>query len=156
MIKLFDPTPILVEVAVVVAVVTGTYFYAHHKGYTEHADELRVEVAKRNEQERIKEEQHIEAIGALATQLAKEKQNAKAANDQYRAALRAGTERMYVNVRPVQAGGDSTSVTGDRNQTRAELDPATAEELVGIANDGDDAIRQLNACIDAYNAIRGK
>jgi prophage endopeptidase len=140
--------------AVCVAAIIGSYFWGHHKGHTLATLEQEAVIAKLNEEARAKEQAHTEAINDIATQLTKEKQNAKAANDNYRAAVRAGTERMYVNVRPVQAGPSATPATGDRNEARAELDPATAEELVGITSDGDDAIRQLNACIDAYNELR--
>jgi len=139
---------------VCLAAIVTSYFIGHHKGFAERDLDLQVEIGKRNEAEREKEVQHTAKINDLATQLAQEKSNAKTANDKYRAAVRAGTERLYVNVRPVQTSPSAAPATGDRNETRAELDPTTAEELVGIANDGDDAIRQLNACIDAYNELR--
>jgi len=134
--------------------IAASYFVGHHKGFAERDLDMQVEIAKRNEVERKKEVQHVATINDLATQLAQEKDNAKAANDKYRAAVRAGTERLYVNVRPVPASPDSTPATGDRNEARAELDDSTAEQLIGIAIDGDDAIRQLNTCIDAYNELR--
>jgi prophage endopeptidase len=63
---------------------------------------------------------------------------------------------------PVRAAGrtstteDATAAGSDRHETRAELDPAIAEDLETIASDGDDAIRQLNSCIDSYNDVRDK
>jgi len=42
--------------------------------------------------------------------------------------------------------------TASGYEARTELDPATAATLGAIA--GDDATRQLNACIDAYNTVR--
>jgi len=45
----------------------------------------------------------------------------------------------------VRAAADSSV---DAPETRAQLDPAHAERIVRIANDGDDAIRQLTALQD--------
>jgi prophage endopeptidase len=54
---------------------------------------------------------------------------------------------------PVQATSDTPVASGDSVQTSAELDRETAKSLVAITDDGDKAIRQLNACIDAYNTV---
>jgi hypothetical protein len=54
---------------------------------------------------------------------------------------------------PVQATADTPVASGDSVQTSAELDGETAKSLVAITDDGDKAIRQLNACIDAYNTV---
>lgn len=35
-----------------------------------------------------------------------------------------------------------------------ELDPSTSIELLSIAADGDAAIRDLNECLDSYEALR--
>lgn len=40
------------------------------------------------------------------------------------------------------------------DKARCELDPKTADDLIGIAADGDTAVRELNLCIDMYNAVR--
>jgi prophage endopeptidase len=45
------------------------------------------------------------------------------------------------------------SAPRDSVQTNAELDREVAKSLVAITDDGDKAIRQLNACIDAYNTV---
>lgn len=137
-----------------VAAIIGSYGWGHHKGYALATLEQQAVISKMNDKARAEEQAHAEAINDIATQLSKEKQNVKAANDNYRAAVRAGTERMFVNVRPVQACASAAPVTGNRNEARAELDASTAEQLISIASDGDDAIRQLNACIDAYNELR--
>jgi DNA-directed RNA polymerase alpha subunit len=148
--SLFNPYAILGAVLIVLA----TFGLGYHKGYDARDVEMQLEIAKKNEEQREIERERVAKLGDLSTQLMKEKENAKAANDRYADALRTGAERLFVPVRSVQACPDSTAAGGDRNETRAELDPTTAVSLVAITNDGDDAIRQLNACIDAYNAIR--
>lgn len=148
--KLFNPYLLLAGLILVVV----SYFAGHHEGYKLAKTKSALEVAKLNEAARKEEQEHTQILADIGVQLIKEKQNAKAANDRYVAALRAGDERLYVNVRPVPASEGAAPASGDRPETRAELDPETAANLVGITNDGDDAIRQLNSCIDAYNAIQ--
>lgn len=90
-------------------------------------------------------------IDAITAQSNKEKQDAKAQNDKLRAALRAGTQRLSVATSScVAAGTSTTGVT----ETRAELLPAAAADIFDIGADADNAVRDLNACIDAYNKVR--
>lgn len=80
-----------------------------------------------------------------------------AAEKRIQAALarhRAGTERLSIPAAGcTPPSADATPAQPDP-QARAELDGQTAETLVTIAADGDRAIRQLNACVDSYNAVR--
>lgn len=150
MMGLLNPYTILAAIAIVLS----TFGYGYHKGYDTRDQEMQVEIAKQNEVQREVERERVAKLSELSYKLQKEKDDAKAANDRYADALRTGTERLFIPVRGVQACGDSTATGGDRNETRAELDPTTAVNLVAITNDGDDNTRQLNACIDAYNALR--
>ena len=74
--------------------------------------------------------------------------------------LRDGTRRLSVRVQNCAAGSGGASNTapssggGSGDSQRAELDPATAEDLIGIARDGDRYIRERNACVEAYEAVR--
>ena len=79
-----------------------------------------------------------------------EMKNAKNEIDQLRARISNGTVRLSV---PTTACKVSENTGAGIEQTRAELDPQTADDLVAIAADGDAAIRDLNLCIDQYNAI---
>lgn len=99
------------------------------------------------------------ALAKRADQLTQEQDHAKTERDRFMLDVRSGAVRLSIPVASSQcavgaSAGDSAAATGDRHQARAELDPATAATLGAIAGDGDDATRQLNACIDAYNQIR--
>ena len=150
MIGLINPYTILAAILIV----GSTFGYGYHKGYDTRDLEMQAEIAKKNEEQREIERRSVAALTDLSYKLAKEKEDAKAANDRYMDALRDGSERLFVTVRGVQACPNSTAAGGDRNQARAELDPDTAREIVSLTNQGDDNTRQLNACIDAYNAVR--
>jgi prophage endopeptidase len=74
-----------------------------------------------------------------------------AKNNQYLTALHDGSLRLSIPVSP--QAGCTVSATGD-GQARAELDGQVSEALIAITNDGDQAIVQLNSCIDRYNQIK--
>ena len=91
-----------------------------------------------------------------ADHLTQEQTHAKTERDRFNDDVRSGAVRLSIPVAGdhCTATADSTAAAGHQHQTRAELDPATAAALDAIAGDGDDATRQLNACIDAYNTVR--
>ena len=110
------------------------------------------EVVLKAEQDARKKEQAMQAEhDALAKKYKKEKKNAQTEIDRLRNRIRAGTVRLSVATRSGAVSSNPGTATGE---TRAELDAQTADDLVAIAADGDDAIRELNLCIDQYNAIR--
>ncbi|MCX7291412.1 lysis system i-spanin subunit Rz [Janthinobacterium sp.] len=96
------------------------------------------------------------ALAQRADKLTQEQTHAKTERDRFSLDVRSGAVRLSIPVAGGQcaATADSATAAGHRDQTRAELDPATAAALDAIADDGDDATRQLNACIDAYNTVR--
>lgn len=105
----------------------------------------RVQLAERTLQ------QTITAVHQART---KEQDHAKTTIDALRADVRAGAVRLSIATRsrgPAASGADPGTGAAEE---RAELVPAAAIALIDIAADGDDAVRDLNACIDQYNAVR--
>jgi hypothetical protein len=96
------------------------------------------------------------ALALRADHLTQEQSHAKTERDRFNTDVRSGAVRLSIPVASGQCAAitDTAAAAGDRYQTRAELEPATAVALDAIAGDGDDATRQLNACIDAYNLVR--
>lgn len=133
------------------------YWGGHHNGFKEADTANQLVIAQLNEKARADEQAHTAAVTDLAYQLQKANHDADIQTSKLRDALRTGAQRLYVPAAcPIQAPASAAAPTGDRFETRAELDPATAEALVAITDDGDRAIRQLNACIDAYNDLTTK
>ena len=95
-----------------------------------------------------------EAVSQMQIRAKKENDDAKRENDLLLARINRGTVRVSI---PASACVDVSeaghSGTDDR-ETRAELDPATAESILAVGRDGDTAIRDLNLCIDQYNAVK--
>lgn len=100
----------------------------------------------------------IERSGQLAGKLGQlldrnqlEKADAKIAFDRLDSDLRSGALRLSVRT-ATQPGGNHSAATGPV-QARADIDPADAAALVRITEDGDNAIRDLNTCIDGYAQV---
>ncbi len=155
------PNPWLILGAISVCV--GTYFYGHHAGWAERDQEMQLEIARKNDEAREKERQ-------LSEQLNNQNMKLKEANnvlDQKQSALdraiRAGRVRISTPTSCVQAAPSAPAPAGDSNQARSQPDreadaPSDAERetlrlIAQIVADGDRAINQLNACIDAYNQV---
>jgi hypothetical protein len=113
-----------------------------------------------NQRERDAEHRAGTDLAAQATVYKLEIKNERKKRDRLAADLRTGAVRLSI---PVIAGSahcaaaespDSSTGRRDRHETRAELGAQTGLDLVAIAQDGDDAIRQLNVCIETYNTVR--
>lgn len=89
----------------------------------------------------------IKLLADLDTQHTQERESANQTNASLRAAVAAGNKRLSVLATSCSAGSGAAAGVGHA-EARAELDPAAAERIVAIANDGDDAIRQLTALQD--------
>jgi prophage endopeptidase len=142
--------------AVVLAVV-GSFGGGYWKGSKDEVTRQQLEIAALNAEARQKEQALVAAVTTQATKLQKANQDAKLIAKERDAAIASGALKLRIPVKapvcPVQTPGDPPAPVGDSVQTGAELDAKTAQSLVAITDDGDKAIRQLNACIDAYNAI---
>ena len=99
-------------------------------------------------------------LDAQSNQFAKEKADAKSREDALIESVRSGQRRLSVAVaRCVPSAARATEDPASAGRTgaseaRAELDPATAERILAITGDGDQAIRERNACFERYEAVR--
>lgn len=80
--------------------------------------------------------------------------DAKNTIDTLRADVRSGAVSLSIATRALRAGAASPNTGTGYIETRSELMPEAAIELIDIAADGDDAVRDLNACIAKYDAVR--
>lgn len=110
------------------------------------------QVSKALEENRALEKKMQADADAITVKYNKEKKDAEKTIADLRARIANGTVRLSI---PVSSTGMSAGSGSELGEARAELDGETAQSLVSIVSDGDDAIRDLNQCIDKYNAIRG-
>lgn len=133
------------------SVATAAYWRAYNAGYAAHEAETSTEIAEANQRARKAESDAVLRMSQLAERHYKEEIHANSEVARLRAAVRDGTRRLSVPIEArVPSCEDTASASGTGGKTRAELDPATADALVSIASEGDSAIRQSNALVDAY------
>jgi flagellar capping protein FliD len=151
--SLFNPWVLLGIVLAVLGAGTGGYL----KGGADEFDRQQLEIARLNEEARVKEQALVTAVQAQANQLVKAEKHAKTISQKRNADIDSGTLRLRIPVKAtcptIQATTDAAPATRDSVQADTELDRETAKALVAITDDGDKAIRQLNSCIDAYNSV---
>jgi flagellar capping protein FliD len=129
----------------------------YYKGGVDEFLKQQAEIARLNDEARQKEQALVTAVQTQATQLVKAEQNAKVLSQKRNADIDSGTLKLRIPVKtpicPIQATSDATIASRDSVQATTELDRETSKALIAITDDGDKAIRQLNSCIDAYNAV---
>ncbi|WP_321866774.1 lysis system i-spanin subunit Rz [Paraburkholderia tropica] len=103
------------------------------------------------------------ALAAADAAITKEKDAHEADNRNYRAALAAGTERVRVAVRNCTAadpgglaGSAGSPGVGNGSAAVADLDPAVAERVFGVAGDDQHEIDKVKALQTYVCAIRPK
>jgi len=158
--SLFNPWVLLGILMAVVSSFGGGYF----KGKSDEVTRQQLEIAALNAEAREKERVLVSAIQTQATKLQKANQDAKLAQQKRNADIDSGSLKLRIPVKApdcsISTASDTTPASGDSVQASAELDPTIAKSLIAITDQGDANTRQLNACIDAYNAayqtLKGK
>lgn len=110
-----------------------------------------------NKRVRAAEDQLDAANHELDQLREKEKDRVNTTHDRFVADVRSGALRVSIPVRaaPCTPGPvPAEAAASQPEEARAELVPATAEDLAAIARDGDLAIVDLNDLIDRYDEAR--
>ena len=137
--------------------IAASFGFGYYKGGNDEFMKQQAEIARLNDEARQKEQALVTAVQTQATQLVKAEQNAKVLLQKRNSDIDSGSLKLRIPVKTpvcsVQATSDATPSPRDSIQATAELDREIAKTLIAITDDGDKAIRQLNACIDAYNTV---
>ena len=147
------PNPWVILGAILVAV--SVYFYGHHKGWDERDAEMQAEIAIKNEESRTKEQELAKQLNDQSSKLLEANNAISEKQSSLDRAIRAGRVRLP-STSCVQTNGNPPAASGNSNQAASESDTETLRLIAQIAADGDKAINQLNACIDAYQAVMEK
>jgi len=141
----------LIAGAWVVLLLAGAlYWFGHERyqaGYETARNDARAEQQAANDAAQ-------KAIADIDIKRTKEIEIAKLENDKLRADIRDGTRRLSIRTASCSKQGSGPGV--DHGSQRADIDSRDADALVGIANRGDDAIRQLLAAQDVIRALTGE
>ena len=147
------PNPWMILGAILVAV--SVYFYGHHKGWDDRDIEMQAEIAVKNEEARVKEQELTKQLNENSTKLQEANNAITEKQSSLDRAIRAGRVRLP-STSCVQTNGNPPVASGNSNQAASESDTETLRLIAQIAADGDKAINQLNACISAYEAVMEK
>jgi len=152
MLSLFNPWVILA----LICAFLGFGALSYTKGEDSERNKQQIEIARLNDEARVKEQALVAAVNTQTTQLVKANNNAKLQTQKLHSALDAGSLKLRLPKAtscPVQATADTPVASGDSSQEGGELDATTAQTLIAITDDGDEAIRQLTSCQQAYESI---
>jgi hypothetical protein len=151
------PNPWVILGAILVAV--SVYFYGHHKGWDDRDIEMQAEIAVKNEEARIKEQELTKQLNENSTKLMEANNAITEKQSSLDRAIRAGRVRLP-STSCVQTSSSPAPASGDSPKAGSESDTEVLRLIAQIIADGDKAINQLNACIDSYNkvmeAVNGK
>ena len=151
------PNPWVILGAILVAV--SVYFYGHHKGWDDRDIEMQSEIAVKNEEARVKEQELTKQLNENSTKLQEANNAITEKQSSLDRAIRAGRVRLP-STSCVQTSSSPTPASGDSPKAGSESDTEVLRLIAQIIADGDKAINQLNACIDSYNkvmeAVNGK
>lgn len=92
-------------------------------------------------------------LAQLDTEHTKALTDAQTTNNQLLAAVATGARRLSVKATCPAVRTATTATRLDDAEARAELDPAAAERIVAIANDGDEGLIALRAAQDYINTV---
>ena len=151
--SLFNPWVLLGIIMSVMSAFGGGYW----KGSNDEVTRQQLEIAALNAEARQKEQVLVSAIQSQATKLQKANQDAKLAQQKRNADIDNGTLKLRLAVKapncPISTATDTASTARDSSQEGSELDATIAKSLISITDDGDEAIRQLTSCQQAYESI---
>ena len=151
--SLFNPWVLLGIVLAVLGAGTSGYL----KGGADEFDRQQLEIARLNEEARVKEQALVTAVQTQANQLVKAEQHAKTISQKRNADIDSGTLRLRIPVKAscptIQATTDAAPASGS-DSGGAEIQPETAKAILAIGDEADTTVRKLNACIAVYNQVR--
>ncbi|WP_322070999.1 lysis system i-spanin subunit Rz [Paraburkholderia bannensis] len=139
---------------------------AHANDNAQHASEIQAFSRAALEGEQRAVDAHnlaASAVAAADAAITQEKEAHETDNRNYRSALAAGTERVRVAVRNCAATGSNAVAgspgaagVGDGGAAVADLDPAVAERVFGVAGDDQHEIDKVKALQAYVCAVRPK
>jgi len=143
----------------------GFYKYGYSNGWDDRDTETQIEIARKNEEARVKEQEMAAVVSAKEAELRKANDVVIKKQTDLNRLIATGRVRLPT-ASCSQASVNPASPPGDRDKAPSQPDSATdgpsdseretLQLIAQIAADGDRAINQLNACIDAYEEVRSK
>ena len=140
----------------------GTYRVGHHYGWLERDGDMKIAIAKKNEEARLIELNMGEKLNQQSLKLQEANDAINKKTTALAVANRAGKLRLcptsYVQA-PTSASIAPTNTEATREPDRQANEPSDAERatidaIAEIVAQGDRNTVALNACVDSYNQMR--
>jgi len=140
----------------------GTYRVGHHYGWLERDNDMKIAIAKKNEEARQIEQNMTEKLSQQSAKLQEANDAINKKTTALAVANRAGKLRLCPSSN-VQASSSATSASADSKATSqsdrqanepSDAERATIDAIAEIVAQGDKNTAALNACVDSYNQMR--
>jgi hypothetical protein len=140
----------------------GTYRGGYHYGWADRDHDMKIAIAKKNEESRKTEQQLNEQINQNATKLLEATNAINQKTSALSAANRLGKLRLCPSSNvstPTNTPVATTNTEATREPDRqadqpSDAERATIEAIAEIVAQGDKNTAALNACVDSYNQMR--
>jgi len=156
------PIPLPWLIVGVLVSLFGTYQVGHHYGWLERDNDMKIAIAKKNDEARLIEQNMSEKLNQQSAKLQEANDAINKKTTALAVANRAGKLRLCPtsNVQtPTSASITSTDTKATSEPDRPTNEPSDAERatidaIAEIVAQGDKNTVALNACVDSYNQMR--
>ena len=134
----------------------GSYKGGYHYGWTDRDNDMKIAIAKKNDEARVLEKDMASKLSDQETLLRKAQDEITKKQSAMHELARTGRLRLPTPSCPQVSPSTTTSVgnTQPVDPPQTESERQIIEALIDIAADGDKAITKLNACASAYEEVR--
>jgi hypothetical protein len=140
----------------------GTYQVGHHYGWLERDNDMKIAIAKKNDEARQIEQNMTEKLSQQSAKLQEANDAINKKTSALAVANRAGKLRLCPSSN-VQTPASTASTSADPKATSqsdrptnepSDAERATIDAIAEIVAQGDKNTVALNACVDSYNQMR--
>ena len=134
----------------------GSYRGGYHFGWEDRDTDMKIAIAKKNEESRAKEQELGSKLQDQENQLRKAQDDIVKKQSAMHELARTGRLRLPTPSCPQTSTSASTPVGNPQpiDPPQAESERQVIEALIDLAADGDKAITKLNSCVAAYEEVR--
>ena len=134
----------------------GSYRGGYHFGWEDRDNDMKIAIAKKNEESRAKEQELGSKLQDQESQLRKAQDDIVKKQSAMHELARTGRLRLPAPSCPQTSTSASTPSGNPQpiEPPQAESERQTIAALIDIAAEGDKAITKLNACASAYEEVR--
>jgi len=156
------PIPLPWLIVGVMVSLFGTYQVGHHYGWLERDNDMKIAIAKKNEEARQIEQNMGEKLNQQSVKLQEANDAINKKTSALAVANRAGKLRLCPSSN-VQTTSSTASTSADPKATSqsdrqvnepSDAERATIDAIAEIVAQGDKNTVALNACVDSYNQMR--